>query len=486
MGFPENFLWGGATAANQCEGGWQENGKGDSIMDHLTGGSLTEMRNFTSEIKNNLLYPSHEAIDMYHHYMTDIKLFKEMGFNVYRLSVNWTRIFPRGDEKEPNRKGIEFYRKIFQELRKQKIEPLVTISHFEMPYYLCEHYRGWSNRKVIDFYVKYCKVLFEEFKGLVKYWLPINEINICTAEDGLYFGSGIPPKKEEIEYLHNGYTKEEACEMYTALHHQFIASAKAISLGREISEDYKFGCMIAGEIYYPNTCNPKDILEAQWMNEKEMYFCSDVQIRGEYPYYTKKLLNEKGATITVEKGDLEIIAEGTVDFYTFSYYLSFCASADPEVQKKQRSGNMFEGLDNPYLKESEWGWQIDPDGLRYILNELYARYGIPIMVVENGLGARDVLTEDKKIHDNYRIDYLRKHIEAIGNAVDDGVDVIGYTTWGCIDLVSAGTGEMAKRYGFIYVDKHDDGTGTLERYKKDSFYWYKQVIESNGKNLECK
>lgn len=480
MSFPKNFMWGGATAAHQCEGAWNEDGKGESTMDHLTGGSLNEYRRFTAKIEDGVLYPSHEAVDMYHHYKEDIKLFKEMGFGVYRMSINWTRIFPNGDEDEPNRAGIEYYREIFTELKNNGIEPLVTILHYEIPYHLCEKYRGWSNRKTIDFYLNFCKVIFEEYKDLVKYWLTINEINICTSPDGVYFGSAIPPKHTEIKETEE-YTQEELNEIYTALHNQFVGCAKAVLLGKSINKDFKFGCMIAGEIYYPNTCNPKDVLEAQWLNEREMYFCSDVQIKGKYPHYTKRLLREKGIQISMAEGDEEILAKGTVDFYTFSYYLSYCASADPEISKQQQSGNMFGGLDNPYLDKTEWGWQIDPDGLRYILNELYARYDVPIMVVENGLGARDVLTEDKKVHDDYRIDYLRKHIDAIDAAIEDGVDVIGYTTWGCIDLVSAGTGEMAKRYGFIYVDKHDDGTGTLKRYKKDSFYWYKKVIESNGK-----
>ena len=484
MSFKKDFLWGGATAANQCEGAWNVDGKGESIADHLTGGSLTKLRGYTEEIKENIYYPSHEAIDMYHHYLDDIKLFKEMGFKSYRMSINWARIYPKGDESEPNKKGVEYYRKIFEELKINNIEPIVTISHFEMPYYLTEKYGGWTDRRLIEFYLNYCRTIFTEYKGLVKYWLTFNEINVATDADGIYYGLGIAPKTAELQLETEIGTKEEESALFTGLHNQFVASAKAVIMGKEISSDYKFGCMIATDIVYPNTCNPKDVIKAQETMKINNYFCSDVQVQGEYPYYTDWLLKQRNAKIDIIDGDLELLKKGKVDFYTFSYYSSSCASVDPKAMDNQGKGNIFTGLKNPYLKSSDWEWQIDPDGLRYFLNEVYARYRVPIMVVENGLGAVDEISEDGKIHDPYRINYHREHIKAMSEAIDDGVDLIGYTTWGCIDLVSLGTGEMSKRYGFIYVDKDDDGKGTLNRYKKDSFYWYKKVIESNGEDLD--
>lgn len=271
---------------------------------------------------------------------------------------------------------------------------------------------------------------------------------------------------------------EKICQ---GLHHQFLASAKVVKYAHEHYPEYKMGNMICFILTYPLTCNPDDIVLNQEQMRECNWYCSDVMVRGEYPAYAKSIWEKKGITVKMEEGDADILREGTVDFYTFSYYMSNCVTADPNAEKI--AGNIGGGYKNPYLDASDWGWQIDPKGLRYALNEIYDRYRIPLMVVENGLGAYDEKGDDGIVHDTYRIDYLRKHIEQMKEAVRDGVDLMGYTPWGCIDLVSASTGEMAKRYGFIYVNKFDDGTGDLSREKKESFDWYKKVIASNGEEL---
>lgn len=483
--FPKNFLWGGATAANQCEGGWNADGKGDSTADHITAGTVSLPREYTDAIDPAKYYPSHEAIDMYHHYKEDIKLFGEMGFKVYRLSINWTRIYPHGDEDKPNQKGVDFYRDVFNTCHQYGIEPLVTISHYEFPYYLAKKYRGWSNRRCIDFYLNYCHTIFTEYKGLVHYWLTFNEINIMAMMPigGIMAGGLIPEKEADMSFFAgHKETPEEISRRFTALHNQFIASAKAVVLGHEIDADNKIGCMIAGQEIYSYSCNPKDMLASQSAMDMANWLCGDVQVRGAYPAFAKRYFAEHHVTVAKEADDEETLRKGTVDFYSFSYYMSSAVSTDPE--KNKASGNLMMGTKNPYLEASDWGWQIDPDGLRYYLNEVYSRYQIPLMVVENGLGAADKVESDGSIHDSYRIDYLRKHIQAMKEAIGDGVDLMGYTPWGCIDLVSASTGEMKKRYGFIYVDKENDGKGTMKRSKKDSFAWYKKCIASNGEDLD--
>lgn len=481
-GFPEGFYWGGATAANQFEGGWKEGGKGESTSDHLTGGTLSEPRRFTRKIEENTYYPSHEGIDFYHHYKEDIAMFGEMGFKMFRLSLNWTRFYPNGDEEKPLQEGIDFYRDVFEECKKFGIEPLVTISHYEMPYGLCEKYGGWSNRQCIDFYLTYCETLFTEYKDLVKYWLTFNEINCAMHSFGGLMGVGLLPNEDGPLMLFGKDTPEALNARLNALHNQFVASAKAVQMAHEMDENYQVGCMIAGSCAYPYSCNPKDVLLAQQAMQMGNFYCGDVQVRGEYPPFAKRYWNENGVTLQMEVGDEEILKAGKVDFYTFSYYMSSCVSTDEKL--KEAKGNVFMGIANPYLKASEWGWQIDPEGLRYYLNELYGRYSVPMMVVENGLGAVDQVEADGSIHDGYRIDYMREHIAQMKEAIKDGVDLIGYTPWGCIDLVSASTGEMKKRYGFIYVDKNNDGSGTLDRSRKDSFYWYKKVIDTNGEDIE--
>lgn len=477
MKFPNGFLWGGAISAHQCEGAWDVDGKGVSVPDVITNGSHTVPRRIIPAIENGHLYPTHEAIDFYHRYEEDMQLFEEMGFKIFRTSINWTRIFPTGEEAEPNEAGLAFYDRLFDCCHKHGIEPLVTISHYELPYALVEKYNGWMDRKLIDLYMKFCQVIFDRYQDKVKYWLTFNEINCGT----LYTGT--------VQSLNNfrGFSgsltdlEDKPGERYQALHHQFVASARAVKYAHDHYPNFKMGCMIAILPYYPHTCNPDDVLAAQQQMRMVNWFCSDIQVRGEYPSYSNRYFSENGISIRMEPEDAEELRQGTVDFYTFSYYMTFCASTDPNAEIT--AGNLLGGAKNPYLKVSDWGWQIDPKGLRWSLNEIYDRYQIPLMVVENGLGAYDTKSEGGKIHDDYRIDYMRQHIEQMAEAIEDGVDLIGYTPWGCIDLVSLSTGEMAKRYGMIYVNKFDDGTGDLSRERKDSFYWYQKVIRSNGEDL---
>jgi len=476
--FPKGFLWGGATAANQFEGGYNEGGRGLSCADVLTGGTHTTSRRITPVLDENEYYPNHEGIDFYHRYKEDIKLFAEMGFKVFRMSIAWSRIFPNGDDDKPNEEGLKFYDDVFKELKKYNIEPLVTISHYEAPFSLTKNYNGWADRRLVDFFVRYCEVIFNRYKNVVKYWLTFNEINCLTTPFGTFMGGAIMPKGNgEL----NDISSDDAQLRFQALHHQFVASAKAVKLGHEINKDFKIGCMIAYMCTYPLTCNPDDLLLAQEKDNINNFLCSDVQVRGEYPGFAKRYFRENNINIVMEKDDEKVLKMGCVDFYTFSYYSSNCVSAGENKDKSD--GNVSAGLKNPYLKASSWDWQIDPKGLRWSLNNIYNRYRIPLMVVENGLGAVDIIEEDGSINDDYRIDYLKEHVKQMKEAIEDGVDLVGYTTWGCIDLISAGTGEMKKRYGFIYVDKDNEGRGTLNRLKKKSFYWYKKVIDTNGEEL---
>lgn len=478
--FRNDFLWGGATAANQFEGAWDADGKGPSTSDMCTNGSREQPKRITRQWEEGTIYSSREASDFYHHYKEDIALMAEMGFKTFRLSIAWTRIFPTGMEERPNEAGLAFYDRVFDECRKYGIEPLVTISHYEMPYALVEAYNGWESRECIGYFMSYCRTIFERYQHKVTYWLTFNEINAGTMPMGNVMSLGTV----------KGYTgtildfPDNPQVRFQALHHQFVASAKAVKLAHEEYPQFKMGNMICFITMYPLTCSPADMLKAQQEMQIKNWFCSDVQVRGEYPYYAERYFEENGIHIKMEDGDREILKEGCVDFYTFSYYMSNCVSEAPGAEVGE--GNLTGGLKNPYLEASDWGWQIDPQGLRYTLNEIYSRYQIPMMVVENGLGAYDRLEEDGSIHDTYRIDYLRRHIAQMKEAVSDGVELWGYTPWGCIDLVSASQGEMAKRYGFIYVDKYDDGTGTLERKRKKSFSWYQKVIASNGEDLEEK
>lgn len=466
--FPDNFLWGGATAANQYEGGWNLDGRGMSIDDVITGGSVDKERKITlPKPLPSVYYPNHEATDFYHHYKEDIKLFAEMGFKIYRFSISWSRIFPNGDEKEPNKKGLEFYDRVIDELRKYNIEPLVTISHYENPLNLSLKYGGWKNRKLIDFYTNYAETLFNYFKGRVHYWLTFNEINMLTDAWGAVFGGGMLEKKDNTPQ-----------NRYQALHNQLVASAKVVKLAHQIDSENKMGCMLAYHCGYPYTCKPEDIMLAEKYDQIHNLIAGDVHVRGRYPGFAFRYFAENNIEIQMDDSDLETLTEGTVDFVSLSYYSSTCVGS--EEDKAKDKGNGTTGLMNPYLKASEWGWTIDAMGLRWVLNKLYDRYQIPIMVVENGLGAIDKVSDDGEIHDQYRIDYVDQHVKAMRQALKDGVNLIGYTYWGCTDVVSASTGEFKKRYGFIFVNKFDDGSGDFSRKEKDSFYWYKNLIAHNG------
>lgn len=476
MSFPNDFYWGGATAANQLEGGWKEGGKGISCADICTGGSVNKSKRITPELQQNTFYPSHEAIDHYHRYKEDIALFAEMGFKMYRFSIAWTRIFPNGDEKEPNEEGLKFYDDLINECLKYEIEPMVTISHYEPPFHLTKKWNGWADRRQIDCYLRFCKVIFERYQGKVRYWITFNEINGATMPMGGFVGQGILNELKEVEL---NKTKDIPNLRFQALHHQFIASAAAVKMAHEIDPQNQVGCMQIIATSYPLMCTPEDQLENQHKNHIMNWFCADVQCRGKYPAYMDRYFKENDIKIEMQKDDLKILEEGCVDFFSGSYYMSMCQTAD-ESKKKAGKGNILDGVPNPYLKANDWGWQIDPQGLRFSLNEIWDRYQIPVFIVENGLGAHDKLEEDGQINDDYRIEYLRKHIEQMHEAILDGVDLKGYLPWGCIDLVSASTGEMAKRYGFIFVERYDDGSGDFTRRKKKSFYWYQKVIRSNG------
>lgn len=488
MSFPKDFLWGGATAANQCEGAWNEDGRGPIALDMTcagnahtprektyvlsdgTTGSISDRVAFPEDAHLKVLdgyyYPNHVGIDFYHHYKEDIALFAEMGFKQFRMSISWSRIFPKGIEEQPNQAGLDFYRNVFEELKKYNIEPLVTMWHFDTPLYLEEELGGWSNRKVIECFDHYAETILREYKGLVKHWLTFNEINNTIAF------LDMRPDVSDKDYQ----------EAYQVLHNQFVASAHAVKIAHDIDPNYKVGCMICGIANYPLTCDPDDILFNRRTWEKNIFYCGDVQCKGKYPIFAQRLWNEHNVVLDIRDSDAKDLQQGCVDFYTFSYYMSNAVTTHEVADTA--GGNFSMGAKNPYLKYSDWGWATDSKGLRYYLEVVNDRYEKPIMIVENGLGAYDTVEADGSIHDDYRIAYLREHIREMGKAIDEGVNLIGYTTWGCIDLVSAGTGEMSKRYGFIYVDRDDKGNGTLARSKKDSFYWYKKVIASNGSDLD--
>ncbi len=470
-GLPKNFLWGGATAANQCEGGYLSGGKGLGTVDVIPWGenrmAVMQGKMHYNDLPEDSYFPSHEAIDMYHNYKEDIALFAEMGFKCYRFSLAWSRIFPTGEEAEPNEAGLAYYEAFIDELLKYNIEPVVTICHFDVPLALEQKYGSWRSRQLIDAYTKYCEVIFKRFNGKVKYWMTFNEINMLMHLP--FMGAGIMFREGD----------DETQVKYQAAHNELVASALATKLAHEINPENKVGCMLAAGQFYPYTCKPEDVFEAM-KKDQGNYFFIDIQSRGAYPNYAKKFLERHHIQIEMEPGDEQILKENTVDFIAFSYYSSRTVSADPTVGEK-RAGNAIFATKNPYLKSSEWGWQIDPLGLRITMNALYDRYQKPLFIVENGLGAVDTLTEEGTVEDDYRIAYLEAHIKAMTEAVEeDGIELLGYTPWGCIDLVSASTGEMKKRYGFIYVDKDNAGNGTLKRYKKKSFDWYKNVIANNG------
>ena len=473
--FKENFLWGGAVAAHQLEGGWQDGGKGISVADVMTVGAHGVPRRITEGVLEGENYPNHEAIDFYGRYKEDVKLFAELGLKCFRTSIAWTRIFPNGDDAEPNEAGLQFYDDLFDECLKYNIEPVITLSHFKMPYHLVTEYGGWRNRKKIEVFARFAEVCFTRYKDKVKYWMTFNEINNQAnykedfapfTNSGLKFESG--DDREKI--------------MYQAAHYELVASAKAIEIGHKINPKFDIGCMIAMVPIYPYSCSPSDMMSATVAMQRRYWF-TDVHCKGRYPSYMKAYFKRKQFDLDITLEDEEQLTKGTVDYIGFSYYMSF-AIKDHDKGPAYDYDEANDLVENPYVKASEWGWQIDPTGLRYAMNWFNDRYELPLFIVENGFGAVDEIAEDGEIHDEYRIDYLREHIEAMQEAVIyDGIDLMGYTPWGFIDLVSAGTGEMKKRYGFIYVDKNNEGEGTLDRSKKDSFHWFQKVIASNGETL---
>ncbi|CYW82185.1 glycoside hydrolase [Streptococcus suis] len=480
--FPKGFLWGGATAANQYEGGWNLGGRGPATSDTYIAvdpDKRKDMSHFGKPVSRadvefaladqEGLYPKRWGSDFYHRYKEDIALFAEMGFKTFRLSIAWSRIFPKGDELEPNEEGLAFYDAVFDELNKYGIEPLVTLSHYEFPLHLALEYGGWKNRKVIEFFVRYAETVFKRYQGKVKYWLTFNEINILCMVGYLSGGLLFEDGKNDLE------------AMYQAVHHQFIASSLATKAAHEIDPENKVGCMLARMENYAATCNPDDVLAALKKDQENLFY-TDVQVRGAYPSYMKRFFKENNIQVVFEPGDEAILKQYPVDFMSFSYYMTSITRALPD-KDKATAGNLILGEANPYLEASDWGWQIDPVGLRITLNKLYDRYQVPLFIVENGLGALDKVEADGSIEDGYRIAYLEKHIQQMYEAIEDGVELMGYTPWGCIDLVSASTSEMSKRYGFIYVDADDQGKGSFDRSRKASFYWYKDVIASNGANV---
>lgn len=477
MALDKNFLWGGALAAHQFEGGVLDTSKGYSVADVMTAGAHGVPREITDTIDPEKYYPNHIGIDFYHRYKEDVAMMADIGFKCFRTSIAWSRIFPNGDEEQPNEEGLQFYDDLFDELLANGIEPVITLSHFEMPYHLAKEYGGFMNRKTIDFFLNFAEAVFTRYKDKVKYWMTFNEINNQMNYKNDIFGwtnSGA--------HFGNYPNPEEA--MYQCGHYELVASAKAVALGHSINPDFKIGNMIAMVPYYPYSCRPADMILAQQMMHGRYHFC-DVQVRGHYPAYSLKNFERKNFNLDITEQDLEDLKKGTVDYIGFSYYMTNTvdSTAHNDVSKSTDGSSEF-SVANPYIQVSDWGWAIDPEGLRYALSSFYERYEKPLFIVENGFGAIDVKEEDGSVHDPYRIEYLRKHIEQMKLAVEeDGVELMGYTPWGCIDCVSFTTGEMKKRYGFVYVDRNNDGSGTLERSKKDSYDWYKKVIASNGEEL---
>lgn len=478
MTLPKDFLWGGALAAHQFEGGWNEAGKGPSVVDVMTAGAHGVPRQITETIEEGTFYPNHEAIDFYHRYKEDIAMFAEMGLKCLRTSIGWSRIFPKGDEAEPNEAGLQFYDDVFDELLKHGIEPVITLSHFEMPLHLAREYGGFRSRKVAEYFAKFAEVCFNRYKDKVTYWMTFNEINNKMDVNNplfLWTNSGVSVKE--------GENAKEV--MYQAGHHELLASAWAVAKGKEINPDFQIGAMVSHVPIYPYSSNPEDVMLAEeYMRQR--YFFPDVQVRGYYPSYALKEFEREGYQIPFEEGDEESLRKGKVDYLGFSYYMSTTVKSDTVSDHNGDivNGALPHGVDNPYIKSSDWGWSIDPTGLRYTLNRFYDRYQIPLFIVENGFGAIDQVEEDGSIHDPERIQYLASHIEALKKAIEyDGVDLIGYTPWGIIDIVSFTTGEMKKRYGMIYVDRDNEGNGSMKRLKKDSFTWYQNVIATNGEEV---
>ena len=474
--FPKGFLWGGAVAAHQFEGGWQAGGKGVSIADVMTAGDNETKRRITDGVQSGENYPNHDAIDYYHRYHEDDQLFADLGLNCFRTSIAWTRIFPNGDEEQPNEAGLKFYDDVFDDLLSHQIEPVITLSHFEMPYHLVKKYGGWRSRKVIDFFVKFATVVFDRYKDKVKYWMTFNEINNQVGmmnEWSLFTNSGLLIKPDE----------DKEAVMFQAAHYEAVASALAVQIGHRINPDFQIGCMVAMGPVYPATPNPNDVFKAERTMQTN-YYLADVQVKGKYPAFLDRYFDRHAFNLDITLEDRDVLLAGKVDYIGFSYYASHVTEASQDEPTDFITMGHNREVKNSTLQRSDWGWEIDPVGLRYALNWFSDRYEVPLFIVGNGFGAFDKINQDGHIQDDYRIDYLRQHINQMRLAVEvDGVKLMGYTPWGIIDLVSAGTGQMEKRYGVIYVDKDDQGKGTLARSKKASFDWFQKVIRSNGDDL---
>lgn len=467
IAFPQGFLWGGAVAANQCEGAYLEDGKGLCTADVVEAGPH-RFQDISLDIDPGKYYPSHIAIDFYHHYKEDIKMMAEMGFNAFRTSISWARIFPTGEEDTPNEAGLKFYDNLFDSLLSHGIEPVVTMSHYESPLALTKKYNGWADRRLIGLFEKYSRTIFERYKTKVKYWMTFNEINNVLRIP--YLAAGV-----DVTGIENWLPLA-----FRSAHNMFVANARAVKLCRQICPDARIGCMLSLSNTYPATCHPEDIFETYELRRRSLLF-SDVMLRGVYPGYARRLMEACGASLDIRPGELEEIRQYTNDYLAFSYYRTTIYSHGSSLEFN--TGGGF-GSENPYLEKSAWGWPIDPTGFRYTCNELWDRYQVPLFIAENGLGMEDQVNADGSIHDTERMQYLRDHVKAMGEAAADGCEIFGYTWWGPIDIVSAGTGEMKKRYGFVHVDRDNGGNGTLTRSKKDSFNYYKKIIETNGTAAE--
>lgn len=496
--FPENFLWGGATAANQIEGAWNVDGRGPAVSDYarlITKETRDLEGTFEQRVPHNANsremldemkagstewhFTKRQGINFYNTYKEDIALFAEMGFRVFRMSISWSRILPNGDDEVPNEKGLEFYDKVFDECIKYDIEPMVTLNHFDIPLNLAEKYNGFADRRVIDYFVRYSEIVFNRYKNKVKYWLTFNEINNVLSNPYTSTGVILPGAKKfnsTNPYLGHWQLK------FQAVHNQMIASALAVEKCHEIIPDAKIGNMLCRLENYAESTKPEDNLQVLFEDHFNFFF-TDVQVNGEYPYYMKRVFENLGVEIEMEPDDKEILKKGKVDFITISYYMTYIMRYKGKTIPEP-TGRLVSDIKNPNLKMTDWGWPIDPIGFRIALNRIYDRYHLPIFVSENGYGAYDDLDENGYAYDNHRIEYMKEHIEQMKEAIKDGVDVFGYAWWGPIDLVSSGTSEMSKRYGMISVDYDDYGNGTGKRGKKESFNYYKKVIESNGDDLE--
>lgn len=476
-----SILWGGATSASQYEGGWQEGNRGMDTQDcrpyqKRSSNATTTTRLLTQTtidqakaVSVDSGYPFRKGSDGYHHIHEDMDLLEELGLDIYRLSISWSRLYPKGDEEEPNPEGIAYYNQIFNRIRNNNMKVFLTMNHYAVPLYLVEHYGGWTNRKLITFYLRFAKTVFEQWGDCIDYYLPFNEINAGYFSP--YNGVGLV-RKEDSPY--------DQSLVFQSLHHQFVASAKVIQLGHEMVKG-SFGCMIACFCYYPYSCKPEDNMKLINEENVNQWFCMDVLSRGAYPHYIWRFFEERGIHIEISAEDKQVLKDHTADFVSISYYQSSVISVE---EKEKTAGNLVVSTINPYLKATKWGWQIDPIGLRISLNKVYDRYQKPVFISENGLGSEDILDANNHIHDAYRIAYLQEHFEQIHEAVKDGVEVLGYIMWGIIDIVSAGSCEMEKRYGVIYVDADNEGNGSYARYKKDSFAWYQNYIkEQKGRGI---